>query len=217
MLVRLQSLLRLLFVWKKDLSHDLPHPWDVRPDCLIMLAFGQAYQPVGLGAGLETSRLIPGEPNETIARALVYAGRDFGYGDDLPPILAQWEFAETRVFATGGWRHPKIGAVLGLPDEYRNTREIIMEAKTMMDKRGWKTALIVAHPWHLARCQWTAQKLGIVVVHDLNLANDLNDTLDPIWNSRVQVPENQTQTTSLGAWLWYEFRARGYFWLKGWI
>lgn len=217
MRARLWSLLRLFIIWKKDLSLDLPEALDERPDCLIMLAFGQAYERVSLGIGLERHRIIAGEPNEKIAEVMEGCDRSITYPNQFPPILAQWEFPETRAFrAPYGRRSLKAFATLGVRGEYKNTREILQEAKSIMDKNGWHSAVLVAHPWHLASCQWTAQKLGIRVIHDRLLTGELNDFAS-VWNKGVEVPPKQEQTTSLGAWLWYEFRARGYFWLKGWI
>jgi hypothetical protein len=204
---RLWSLLRLLFVWKvSDVKQDEEQ---LDPaDCILMQAFGQQEEPVGLGASLYTSRIVPGPANEAIANVMTRSGRG-----KLPPVIAQWEFAVTHAATRG---ELEVEKVLGSRGDYRNTREILQEAKTYMDQQGWKRAVIVAHPWHLARCIWVAHKLGIETVHDQLLVQDLNN-LGNAWNNHVIVPENQRQTKSLLHWLWYEFRARGYFWLKGWI
>jgi hypothetical protein len=207
MLDRLRGLLRLLFVWRiSDIKQDES---ELNPaDCILMQAFGQQVEFIGLISGLYTSRIAPGPANEAIADVMIMADRG-----RLPPVLAQWEFAVTHAARRGELRVEK---VLGSRGGYCNTREILQEAKNYMDQRGWKRAVIVAHPWHLVRCIWVAEKLGIETVHDQFLVQDLNDQAN-VWNNRVNVPENQMQTKSLPNWLWYELRARGYFWLKGWI
>jgi len=207
MLVRLRSLTRLLFIWrisdvKQDESRQNP------PDCIIMLAFGQEVALVGLGAGVCTSRIVPGPANEAIANVVTSPDRG-----KLPPVIAQWEFAETHAAKRG---ELKVLKTLGARGAYHNTREILAEAKSYMDLRGWQSAAIVAHPWHLVRCIWTAQKLGIQTVHDQHLVQDLNDQANT-WNNHVELPENQKQTRSLPHWLWYELQARVYCWLRGWI
>jgi hypothetical protein len=204
---RLRSLLRLLFIWKiSDVKQDESR---LDPaDCILMQAFGQEEEPIGLGAGLYTGRIVPGPANEAIANVMTRP-----YRGKLPPVIAQWEFAVTHAAMRG---ELEVEKVLGSRGDYRNTREILQEAKAYMDQQGWKRAVIVAHPWHLARCIWIAQKLGIETVHDQLLVQDLNAEAN-VWNNRVVVPDNQKQTKTLLNWLWYEFRARGYFWLKGWI
>lgn len=207
MLARLRSLLRLLFVWKirpKDSGGE--------PDCIIMLAFGQEERPIPLGAGLCTHEVVPGPANEALARTTIQFLRAFLL--ERIPILAQWELLNTLY---GEGHHRKFPIVeLGARGTYRNTREILLEAKEVMARNGWSTATIVAHPYHLARCTWVAEKLCIEVVHDRSLIQDL-ETFANVWNRDVGVPENQMQTTSPARWWWYELRARAYFWLKGWI
>lgn len=216
MFARLRSLLRFLFFWRiSDTKQD--EATENPPDCIIMLAFGQKKSPIGLGAGLYTSEIVPGPANEAIARRMEGSNRKTTYPNGLPPILAQWELAETGTFR-GPLYVTRLNSLqmLGARGAHHNTREILEEAIVIMDYKGWSTAVIVAHPWHLRRCIWTAEKLGIVVVHDQLLTQELNAYAN-IWNKNVAVPPKQLQTTSLKRWLWYEFRARIYFWLEGWI
>lgn len=205
MLWRLWSLLRLLFVWKirpKDSGGE--------PDCIIMLAFGQELRQVPFAPGLVADAVFPGPANERIARVVAFSEQ---YPYQHPPILGQWEYAGTDVAKR---RHLDLELTLGAKGLYNNTRQILIQAEMYMAKKGWKTAIIVGHPWHLPRCIWTAERLGIRVVHKRVLEDDLRRTAN-VWNTDIAVPDDQRQTTSLVHWLWYEFRARGYFWLKGWI
>jgi uncharacterized SAM-binding protein YcdF (DUF218 family) len=212
MFARLWSLLRLLIVWR--LSDKKPDEVASNlPDCIIMLAFGQRV--IG---NPPDDMILPGPANEAIAIVMRLSSRRLTYhkSKPLPPVLAQWEFAETQAFKGRPHSDFRIAQTFGRPGVYRNTREILEEAQQHMNEHGWKKAVIVAHPWHLVRCIWTAQKIGIEVVNDFHMVQDLNYHAD-VWNDHVDVPDNQQQTTSLRRWLWYEFRARGYFWLKGWI
>jgi hypothetical protein len=203
MSTRFGSLLRLLFVWKIfDVKPD--EIMQNRPDCILMQAFGQAWSYRGPSLRV----IVPGPANEEIANVMTLSERG-----TLSPVVAQWEFSETHAAKRG---ELKVQKILGSREDYRNTREILQEAKEYMDQRGWKTAVIVGHPWHLARCIWTAQKLGIQVVNDQWLVQDLNADAN-VWNNRVDVPDNQRQTKSLWHWLPYEFMARGYSWWHNWI
>jgi len=200
---RLRSLMRLLLVWKisntkQDESRANP------PDCIIMLAFGQAWEYRGPSLRV----IMPGPANEAIADVMTTPDRG-----KIPPVIAQWEYAKTHAAKRG---ELKVVKELGSRGEYRNTREILLEAKDFMERQDWKSAAIVAHPWHLARCIWIAQNLGIQTVHDQLLVQELNDRAK-IWNNQVDVPTSQRQTKSFRIWIWYEFRARIDFWHKGWI
>lgn len=207
MLERLRSLLRLLFVWKVR-----PEDSGSEPDCIIMLAFGQEIRRTPLRPGLDKIKVAPGPANEAVARALVSYLRNTLR--ERIPVLAQWEYLETNYGSSHNQKFPMVS--LGENGEYLNTREILEEAKRYMDGNHWNTAIIVAHPWHLARCVWTAQRLGIEVFHDKELLEDLKANANK-WNREVEVPQDQRQTTSLARWLPYELAARGYSWLRGWI
>lgn len=207
MLARLWSLLRLLFVWRI-------HPKDSEgePDCIIMLAFGQEMRRKAARPGLDEVKIVPGFANERIGRVVAFFD---GYQAHCPhpPILAQWEFYDTDVGKRGFLR---LELSLGSKDNYADTRQILHQADSYMALCRYKTATIVGHPWHLPRCIWIAERLGIEVIRNRRLESDLLKMAN-VWNQGVEVPDDQLQTTSVFHWILRELPARLYFWLKGWI
>ncbi len=212
---RLKSLYRLLFCWQVSC---LRLPVAFEPDCFIALAFGQQLHDIRLGDGVLTSGVVPGAVNELLAHLLVrnYL-RAFHPSKDSPPLLLQSEFGETEAIKEliemeSAPRIYLLGKRLG----YCNSYEILQEAQEIMGQQELRTAAMVAHPAHLLRCAWIAEKLGLRIVSWGSLNQDLAYSAD-IYLEGVMVPERQKQTTSKLRWNLYEPRARVHHWLHGWI
>ncbi|MGH3786627.1 MAG: YdcF family protein [Pseudonocardiaceae bacterium] len=129
--------------------------------CVVALAFGYRL----IRAGVRE----PGPCNEYLAaRALTTSnGR---------PIVAQAEIDQAIRSV-----RPSIGAdhVIGSardPKRYLDTYELAVQVHAIMNRYGWKTAVLIAHPHHLPRAQAVFSTLGI---HTVTCAG-----VRPIWDSK---------------------------------
>lgn len=50
------------------------------------------------------------------------------------------------------------------PDKYLHTHEVLSQAKKICEERGWKKAIIIAHPYHYWRALRTTEKLGLGII-----------------------------------------------------
>lgn len=159
-------------------------------DCVIGLSFGYR----GKGKNIQ-----PGLSNEDLA---AFAAKNF---TDLPKIL-QFEIADAYE-SNGG-----MGKVLRVSKhrvagKYLDTREVVAQAKEIMRQRGWKTAVLLAHPYHMPRVQRVCNALKVrwVAVEGLqgSIEFDLKST--------------QKWTRDLDHWRGYEPQALAYYQAKGWL
>ena len=122
-------------------------------DCVLGFAFGR----LGRAPSVQ-----PGVSNEQLAHS---ARRHF---PDLPAILQQ-EIADAhRPLAPG---HP----VLSIDrhrqaGRYLDTREMADQARSLMEKNGWRAAVLLAHGHHVPRAVRVCARLGIQTVVPEGLA-----------------------------------------------
>lgn len=119
------------------------------------------------------------------------------------PVIAQWEISDTCILADV----IKAGVVRGhrTKGKYLDTLEVLMQSIEICKRRGWKKAIIVAHPDHLWRCVAIAKKLGFkAVVADTSFVEYDAKSIQPWTRSRMRfVPR--------------EIASRFLFLFKGWI
>jgi len=91
--------------------------------------------------------------------------------------------------------------------KYLDTREVAVQAKEHMDKKGWKTGVILAHPNHMPRADAVCRELGIetVVTADVKGAVEFDPQSTQKW------------TRNLTAWREYEPEAMELYRLEGWL
>jgi hypothetical protein len=156
-------------------------------DCVV--AFGFGYVKVGnnIGPGLSNQQMAD-HLNELYFR--------------LPKIL-QFEVADaltsTAINVYRVERHRKLGV-------YLDTREVAEQAKEIMDRQGWKKAIIIAHPNHMPRADAVCQKLGI-------------ETVAPSGLGTIGFDANSVQewTQNASAWSEQESKTIDYYADKDWI
>jgi len=138
-------------------------------ECVVAFAFGRRDGPRGMR---------PGWSNDDLARFIVERLVDL-------PLIAQAEIAAVLP-ATRTWRsidrHRE-------PDKYLDTVEFAAQARMVMDREGWTTAIVVAHPFHLpyADAMLAAQKVSTVA-------------LDGLQDVRFDRRSSQAWTRSRAAW-----------------
>lgn len=161
-------------------------------DCVIGFSFGYR----GPLRAVE-----PGLSNEDLAAVAIehYA--------KLPKIF-QFEIADAYE-AAGGADSKAIFRISKHREKgkYLDTREVAAQAKDQMDKQGWKTALVLAHPNHMPRCDAVCRALGIETV----VTADVKGAVE------FDLQSTQKQTRSLTAWREYEPEAIELYRLKGWL
>lgn len=162
------------------------------PDCVIGFSFGYR--------GKERNSR-PGLSNQDLANVLLK------HHADLPKIL-QFEIADAYIEADGA--HPELIERITqhrVEGKYLDTREVAVQAKALMAEKGWKTALLVAQPYHMPRVQAVCTQLGISWVANAEERGAVE--FDP--------QSAQKWTRGLDAWRGYEPMALVYYRLKGWV
>ena len=86
-------------------------------------------------------------------RALILTG-GFGKGAD---------FSESKVSFDYCLEQGVPASAIRVESESTKTSENLSEAKKILEKEGWKTALLVSDPWHLKRARRMATDLDIKV------------------------------------------------------
>ena len=160
-------------------------------DCVIGLSFGYRGK---------HQQIAPGLSNEDLAAVALNAY------PQLPKIL-QFEIGDA--YGALGARDAR--SVMKIkkhrtPGKYLDTREVIMQAKLIMEKQGYKKAVLLAHPAHMPRVQAACTAAGIEWVADDALRN------------QVEFDEQSTQkwTRDWEHWRGYEPLALLLYRLKGW-
>lgn len=121
-----------------------------RSDVIILL--GAAVWPNGLSpAFLERISLAEALYWEGYAKAIITTG---GVGN-LNPLPEGAAARQTLIF------HGIPAGIVYEEVNSRSTRENLLEARKIMLKYGWKSALIVTHDYHLLRAISEARSLGI--------------------------------------------------------
>jgi uncharacterized SAM-binding protein YcdF (DUF218 family) len=86
-------------------------------------------------------------------RALVLTG---GYGKDAP-------FSESEVALDYCMKEGIPRKSIRIETDSGTTKENLEEARKILTKEGWKSALLVSDPWHLKRASKMAENLGLSV------------------------------------------------------
>jgi hypothetical protein len=181
---------------------------DSDADCVIGFSYGYRSK---------SHRVTPGLSNEDLADIALkhYA--------NLPKIL-QFEIADaysalgaedaervsriTRPDNIGDVDLDRSGqGVMQHADLALDTKQVALQAKAVMGKKGWKTALLLAHPYHMPRVQAVCDHYGISWVADSDERGAVE--FDP--------RSSQRWTRDLGHWRGYEPLALCYYRLKGWL
>jgi len=139
----------------------------------------------------------PGISNETMAR-LAWKIRQKLH---LSMIL-QWEIAEALPEKSRDlWiieRHREEG-------KYLDTYEVLDQAKEIIKEQGWRTAVLIAHPWQIWRAMAVFKKMGIKIII-------------PNLDSIPFNPEStQWWTRNMFLWILREIPTRLLYLIKSWI
>ena len=156
-------------------------------DCVVGFSFGYR---------ATSGHLVPGVSNEILAALIAERYCRF-------PLILQWEIAAALTHIPRQlWRierHAESG-------RYLDTREVARQARTVMKAQQYETALIVAHPHHVARADAVCTRLGMRTV--------VPDGLEKIgFDPRSHQPWTRTQPT----WSVRETMAIAYYDLVGWL
>jgi hypothetical protein len=159
--------------------------------CVIALSFGYRLGTDGV--------IVPGKSNERLAQFIVERYLD-------KPVIAQYEIALAIEAQTGR----RIDRVIGGRPEadaryYLGTREVLARSAAMMKSMALPSALIVAHPFHVARAKSMAKSLGIQAA--------VPPGLPEVWDSK----SHQTWTRSPRLWRARELPTLLMFTAMGWL
>ena len=171
--------LQLFKVWKRP----VPSPVEdfSKVDAVIAIPFGShnESQPVG-------------RSNASIAALLISLHIRFNL-----PIGTQWEIAEcNQAIPCEVIVGPRFAPHITTPEFF---------AAIKMARPEWKTIILVAHPDHIQRCVWTAEKMSYkVLIPDVSTI-----PYDPA--------SSQWWCRGRAVFLFWELAARLVCWWKGWI
>jgi uncharacterized SAM-binding protein YcdF (DUF218 family) len=161
-------------------------------DCVLGFSFGYR------GKG---KSVTPGLSNQDLANV---CSKQFA---GLPKIL-QFEIADAYEQA-GGEGAEKVLRISKhrRKGQYLDTREVAEQGQRLMAKQGWKTAVLLAHPYHMPRIQMVCTHLGInwVATDDLRGAVEFDPQSTQKW------------TRSVDQWRGYEPLAITFYRMKGWL
>lgn len=115
-------------------------------DCVVALAFGCRID--------EHGRLVPGPCNDYLA-ARVHAVR----ADR--PVIAQCEIDDALCAYGVGRGAEHVIRAARRAHQYLDTRECLMQMRSVMAANGWNTPAVVAHPHHLPRVLAVLAALGV--------------------------------------------------------
>jgi hypothetical protein len=197
-------------MWQAWTGQYEAHGDPQKADCLIGFSFGYRggrAQGASLAAQATARRfwrkhpVSPGLSNEDLAAV---AARDFAH---LPKIM-QFEIAD----AYGALKAPGARQVERIehhrdPQYYLDSREVAVQARAIMRARGWRRAIILAHPNHIPRLDLICARLGIRTI------------VTGVERGAVEFDPRASQkwTRNLQRWRGYEPLVLVYYWLKGWV
>lgn len=163
------------------------------------------------------------QPSDNLEEGEVFIAQSYGLRKDSPgtsnekladeirrfhsfyphPLILQWEVADCL-------EDLKKWIVLRIekhrtPGKYLDSKEVKTQAAIEMKKRGWKTAILISHPWQNWRCKKILEHLGTQVRIPL---------LKRISCDRKSI---QWWTRYLFLWILREIPTRLYYLYKGWI
>ena len=126
------------------------------------------------------------------------------------PVIAQWEVARSVAL-----RNQHLFLEVGRPEDgYIDTRWVLARAKEKMEELGYHKAIVLAQRYHLPRCIWVAEELGITVLEPEDFLSTIRQEVQLWDNSFLQ---EHKQTRDPWHWFPYDLAARLVFWLRGWI
>jgi hypothetical protein len=167
------------------------HGSPAHADCVVGFAFGRL---------MEQGQVLPGNSNEELAK---FAER---YFPNLPKIL-QLEIAKAQAYLRPG--DPDMLEVVKehrQEKRYLDTREMALQAWEIMQRRSWRSPIVLAHSHHMPRADAVCRKIGMhtVCVPGLDQINFCQGSAQ-IWTRR--------------RFLWFprEVAAILHYWWKGWI
>lgn len=118
------------------------------------------------------------------------------------PLILQWEIAAALPAEVSVWRierHAK-------KHQYLDTREVARQARDIMQRQNYMTALIVAYPHHVGRVDAVCQRLGMHTI--------VPDGLEGVdFDARSRQPWTRRQP----AWSVRETMAIAYYDVLGWL
>jgi len=116
----------------------LPVGSSAEADCVLGFSFGYR---------VEDGRITPGISNSQIA--------DFAKKYSLPKIF-QFEIADAYAE-----QEPVERISENRSGGYLDTYEVALQARDLMTKKGYKQAILLAHPYHIPRASAICSKAGI--------------------------------------------------------
>ena len=158
--------------------------------CLIVLSFGYRRAPTGLRE--------PGPCNEYLSNNALVTSHD-------RPIVAQVEIDQAIRSLREGLGADYVIRSARDPQRYLDTHECGVQVRSIMDDRGWKTAVLIAHPYHLPRAQ------AVFAALDIETATPAG--VRAIWDRR----SGQVWTRCRPAWAVRELLALWLYQRRGWI
>jgi nitroreductase len=161
-------------------------------DCVIGFSFGYRGK---------SKKITPGLSNHDLAEVAL---RQL---PGLPKIL-QFEIADafTEIGANDKAKVLRVEHHRQ-PGRYLDTREVAAQAQLLMRHYGWKTAALLAHPYHMPRVQLVCSRLGLdwVAIEGLRGAVEFDPASTQKW------------TRDLDHWRGYEPLALALYRMKGWV
>ena len=163
-----------------------------KADCLIVFSFGYRGR---------RKQATPGLSNQDLANLAIK------YYAELPKIM-QFEVADAYTAAHGPDNAPIVRIEKHRkPGVYLDTREVAVQAKRIMAENGWKSPVLLAHPYHMPRVQAVCSSLKI----------DWSAGKEEVGAVEFDPLSSQGWTTSLDKWRGYEPLAIIYYRMKGWL
>lgn len=165
---------------------------------------------------LQAKKFDPGNPNRILGlRCTTLAKYDENTGHTrrlVRPVIGQWEMLYVMWLYAPDWykMHQKNLFVIWPPIEgYLATHGLLLKAREIAETHGWKVPLLIAHPEHIQRCFFIAQKIfgkSSIVWFGSNAPTS--------WFDSKSV---QPWTRDPKRWLLYEMLARIHHRLHGWM
>jgi len=140
---------------------------DVTPaHCVVALSFGYRRAPTGLRE--------PGPCNEYLASTALATNHG-------RPIIAQAEIDQAIRSLREGLGADYVIRSARNPERYLDTHECALQVRSIMDDRGWKTAVLIAHPHHLPRAREVFAGLDIETVTPAGVRAIWDPTSGQVW------------------------------------
>lgn len=158
--------------------------------CVVTVSFGYRLGRDGIRQ--------PGPCNEYLAT--IALGTSNGR-----PIVAQTEIDQAIRSLQAGTGADYVIRSARDPQRYLDTHELALQVRCIMNDRGWKTAVLIAHPHHLPRAQ------AVFAALDIETATPAG--VRAIWDPR----SSQVWTRSRPPWAVRELSALWLYQRRGWI